>query len=129
MAGKTLLAVKWAGAAAALAVGCASCGGPAPAGNSHSEATGTLKVTVMYAGGPALPGGGTPRFPVPSAEVEVTAAGTSLSSRAGKDGVVTFRLPGGSYLVSSRTCGSTGTVEVTVTAPGATSLTWWCPIS
>ncbi|WP_300605428.1 hypothetical protein [Trebonia sp.] len=129
MAGKTLLAAKSAGAVAALAVGCASCGGPAAAGSSHHEATGTLRVTVMYAGGPARPGGGTPTFPVPNAEVQVASSRTSLSSRAGKDGVVTFRLPGGSYLVSSPTCGSRGTVEVTVTAPGAASLTWWCPIS
>ncbi len=121
-------AAESAGALAALALICAGCGNPVPAGNSHNGKTGTLKVAVIEAGGPALPGGGTPKQRVANAEVKVTGARTSLSSRTGKAGVATFRLPSGSYLISSSTCGSTGKQKVTVTAAGSTSLTWWCPV-
>jgi len=127
-AGRKLPATGWAGALAALALICAGCGSPVPAGNSHNGKTGTLKVTVIQAGGPGLPGGGTPKQPVANAEVKVTSASTSLSSPTGRAGVATFRLPSGSYLVSVPTCGSTGKREVTVTAASSTSLTWTCPI-
>lgn len=120
--------IRWAAALAALALICAGCASPASSGNSHNGKSGTLKVTVIEAGGPATPGGGTPKFPVASAEVKVTSTSTSLSSLTDKAGVATFRLPGGSYLVSSPTCGITGKRGVTVTVPGSTSLTWWCPI-
>jgi hypothetical protein len=98
-----------------------------PAG-SHDGKIETLKVTVIEAGGPALPGGGTPKQPVANAEVKVTGASTNLSSRTGKTGVATFHLPSGSYLISSPTCGSTGTKKAAITAAGSTALTWWCPI-
>jgi len=127
-AGKKLPAIEWAGALAALALICAACASPVPAGNSHDGKTGTLKVTVIEAGGPEPPGGGTQKHPVANAVVKVTSTSTSLSSRTDNAGVATFRLPSGSYLVSSPTCGSTGTLGVTVTAPGSTSLTWTCPI-
>jgi hypothetical protein len=98
-----------------------------PAG-SHNGKIETLKVAVIEAGGPALPGGGTPKQPVANAEVKVTGANTNLSSPTNKTGVATFYLPSGSYLISSPTCGSTGTKKAAITAAGSTSLTWWCPI-
>lgn len=55
----------------------------------------TLKVAVIEAGGPALPGGGTPKQPVVNAEVTVNGANASLSSRTGKVGVAIFHLPTG----------------------------------
>jgi hypothetical protein len=128
MAGKKLPAAQWAASLAALALICASCGSPVPAGKTHQGQTETLKVAVIEAGGPALPGGGTPKHPVANAEVKVTGANTNLSSRTDKTGVATFHLPSGSYLISSPTCGSTGTHSATITAAGSTSLTWWCPI-
>ena len=128
-AGNRLPAVEWAGALAAVSFICASCASPAPADISPSEKAGTLEVTVIEAGGPALPSaGGTQQRPLANAVVKVTSTGTNLSSLTDKAGVATFRLPNGSYLVSSPTCGSTGTLRVTVTAPGPTSLTWICPI-
>ena len=90
--------------------------------------TGTLKVTVIQAGGPQLPGGGTPRHPVSNAEVKVTSASTTRSFPTDTAGVATFRLLSGSYLVSVPTCGSTGTRRVTVTGATTTSLTWTCPV-
>jgi hypothetical protein len=98
-----------------------------PAG-AHRGKIETLKVAVIDAGGPALPGGGTSKQPVANAEVNVTGANTNLSSRTGKTGVATFHLPSGSYLISSPTCGSTGTKKAAITAAGSASLTWWCPI-
>lgn len=102
-----------------MAVGCAT----------FAPKVETLQVAVIEAGGPALPGGGTPKQPVVNAEVTVTGAGRSLSSRTGRTGVATFRLPTGSYLISSPTCGSTGTEKATVTAERSASLTWWCPVA
>lgn len=121
-------AAESAGALAALALICAGCGGPVPAGDSHNGKTGTLAVAVIEAGGPAVPGGGTPKHRVPNAEVKITGAGVNISSRTGKAGVATFSLPSGSYLISSPTCGSTEPRKVTVTAKGSRSLTWWCPV-
>ena len=83
---------------------------------------------MIQAGGPQLRGGGTPQRPVANAEVKVTASSTSLSSPTGKLGVAIFRLPGGSYLVSVPTCGSTGNRGVTIKAARSTSVTWTCPI-
>jgi len=128
VAGKKLPATEWAGALAALALICAGCGSPAPAGNSQNGTTGTLRVTVIQAGGQPQPGGGTPRQPVANAEVKVTSTSTSHSSSTGKAGVATFRLPSGSYLVSVATCGSTGKRATTITAAISTSLTWICAI-
>jgi hypothetical protein len=126
---KKLPAAQWAGSLAALTLIClAGCGSAVPVGNSHDGKSETLKVAVIEAGGPALPGGGTPKHPVANAEVKVTGANPNLSSRTGKTGVATFHLPKGSYLISSPTCGSTGTHTATITAAGSTSLTWWCPI-
>lgn len=113
---------------AALALICTSCGSPAPVDNSHNRNIKTLKVAVIEAGGPALPDGSTPRHHVANAEVKVTGVNTSLSSRTGRTGIATFRLPSGSYLISSPTCGSTGTKKVTIASAGSTSLTWWCAI-
>lgn len=128
-AGKNRLAVGQAGVLAGLAlISAVGCGSPAPAGKTHSGSLGTLKVTVIQAGGPQLPGGGTPRRPVTNAEIEVTSAGTILSSATDKAGVATIRLHSGSYLVSVSTCGSTGTRKVSVTAATTTSLTWLCPV-
>lgn len=107
---------------------CAGCASPASSADSHNQTTGTLKVTVIQAGGPLLPGGGTPKQPVTNAEVKVTSTRASLSSLTDKAGAAIFRLPGGWYLVSSPTCGSTGKREVTVAAQGSTSLTWVCPV-
>lgn len=115
--------------ATALAVTCAGCGGPVPGGNSHNGNTQTLKVTVVQAGGPALPGGGTPKKRLANAEVKVTGNGIDVSSRTGSAGVATFSLPSGSYLISSPTCGSTGDRKVTITpARRPSSLTWPCPV-
>lgn len=119
MAGRKPPAIKWAGALAALGLICAGCASPV---------TGTLKVTVIQAGGPELPGGGTPKSPVVNAEVKVASASTSLSSRTGTAGVATFHLASGSYFVSVPTCGFTGKREITITAPSSASLTWTCPI-
>ena len=110
-----------AAALTALALTCAGCAGPA-------SSLGTLKVAVIQAGGPALPGAGTPKQPVANAEVKVTSTSTSLASLTDKAGVATFHLPRGSYLVSSPACGSTGKRGVTVAAHGSTSLTWTCAI-
>ena len=82
----------------------------------------------MQAGGQPLPSGGTPEQPVQNAEVKVTFSSTSVSSPTGKDGVATFHLPNGSYLVWVPTCGSTGKRNVTITAARPTSLTWICPV-
>jgi hypothetical protein len=120
--------MTWAGALAALVLICAGCGGVVTSGNTHNGKAGVLKVTVIEAGGPALPGGGTPKFAAAGAEVNVTSTGTSLSSHTDKAGVATFRLPTGSYSVSVPTCGPTGKRAVTVTAAGSSSLTWNCPI-
>lgn len=119
--------MRLAGAVAALALICAGCGSVA-SGDPHKGKTGALKVTVTEAGGQPAPGGGTPKYPVASANVNVTSTGTNLSSLTDKAGVAIFRLPGGSYSVSVSTCGPTGKREVTVTAAGSTSLTWICPI-
>lgn len=125
---KKLPAAESAGALAAVTLICAGCGAPSPAGNSHNGKTGMLKVAVIEAGGPATPGGGTPKRRVANAEVKVTGVGTNISSRTGNGGVATFSLPSGSYLISSPTCGSTGKQKVTITAAGSKSLTWWCPV-
>ena len=102
-----------------------------PAAES-AGALAALKVAVIEAGGPALPGGGTPKQRVANAEVKVTGIGIgigmNISSRTGKAGVATFSLPSGSYLISSPTCGSTGKQKVTITAAGPSSLTWRCPV-
>jgi len=116
------------GTLAALTLICAGCGTPVPARSQNGKIE-TLKVAVIEAGGPALPSGGTPKQPVANAEVKVTGANTNLSSRTGKTGVATFHLPSGAYLISSPTCGSTGTKKAIITAAGSTSLTWWCPIA
>jgi hypothetical protein len=126
--GKKHLATRWAGAVAAVAVICAGCGSSLSAGNSHNGETRTLKVTVIQAGGPQPPGGGTPKRPVANAEVKVTSTSTTLSSPTGKLGVAIFRLPSGSYSVSVPTCGSTGKRGTTVNAASPTSLTWACPV-
>jgi hypothetical protein len=123
-----IIAAFAAAALAAVAVICAGCGGSLSAGHSHNGKTGTLKVTVIQAGGPALPGGGTPKQPVANAEVKVSSTGISLSSPTGKLGVAIFRLPSGAYLVSVPTCGSTGKRGTTITAANSTSLTWTCPV-
>jgi hypothetical protein len=123
-----LPASGWAGALSAMALVCAGCGTSASAGNSQNGQTGTLNVTVIQAGGPELPGGGTPKQPVAHAEVKVTSASTSLSSATGEAGVATFRLPSGSYQVSVATCGATGNRQANVTAGASTSLTWTCPV-
>lgn len=127
-AGKKLPAARWAGSLAALTVICAGCGSAVPAGDSHDGKIETLKVAVIEAGGPALPGGGTPKHPVANAEVKITGANINLSSRTDSTGVATFHLPSGAYLISSPTCGSTRTHKATVKTAGSTSLTWWCPI-
>jgi hypothetical protein len=82
----------------------------------------------MQVGGPNLPSGGTPSQPVADAVVKVASASTSLSSVTDETGVATFRVPSGSYLVSSPTCGSTGNLATTVVATGSTSVTWTCPV-
>jgi hypothetical protein len=121
-------AAESAGVLAALALIISGCGSPAPAGNSHKGNAETLRVAVIEAGGPALPGGGTPKRRVRDAEVKVTGVGISVSSRTGTTGVATFSLPAGSYLISSPTCGSTRTRKVTVAAAGSSSITWPCPV-
>ena len=120
------------GVAAALAVLsllCAGCGSSVAAGDCHGGPTEMLKVAVIEVGGPALPGGGTPKQPVADAAVNVTGVGTNLSSHTGRTGVAIFRLRRGLYLISSPTCGSLGTKKVTITAADSTSVTWWCPVA
>lgn len=88
---------------------------------------GTLKVTVVVAGGPltVAQGAGQGARAAANAEVTVTAGSTSVSSRTDSAGVATFLLPGGSYLVSAlgMTCGTGIGGEATVTALHVTSLT------
>ena len=111
-----------AGALAAMVlagVGCASPG---------AGTAGALKVTVLQVGGPLLPNGSEPTQPVSNAEVNVAANGTSRSAATNSAGVATFRLPGGSYFVSSPTCGSTGSVKVTVAPGRLATLSWICPV-
>jgi hypothetical protein len=117
-----------AAALTALAFICAGCASQASSVDSHNQTSGTLKVTVIHVGGPLLPGGGTPKRPVTNAEVKVTSTRASLSSLTDKAGAAIFRLPGGRYLVSSPTCGSTRKKEVTVAPQGSTSLIWVCPV-
>jgi hypothetical protein len=107
-----------------VAVGCTNSSSP----GLTAENSGALKVTVHFAGGPPTRGGGTPNFPVPHAEVTVTANDTSLSATANNAGVATFRLLGGRYSIHVSTCG-TGKLEATVTPARSTSLTWICSIS
>jgi hypothetical protein len=114
---------------ASLTLICVACGSQGPAAKYHNEGTGTLRVTVIQAGGPGLPGGDTPKQPVTGAEVNITSAGTSRSSLTGKAGIATFRLPSSSYYVSVATCGSTTKHEITITAAKSTSFTWLCPVA
>jgi hypothetical protein len=90
--------MTWAGALAALVLICAGCGGVVSSGITHSGKAGTLKVTVIEAGGPELPGGGTPRSAAADADVIVTSTGTGLSSHTDKAGVVTFHRHGGGLI-------------------------------
>ena len=63
--------------AAAGAAGCAS-----QAGNAVSSGpAGTLRVTVIQAGGPPLPGGKTQASPIADTEVKVTAGARALPPR------------------------------------------------
>jgi ABC-type phosphate transport system substrate-binding protein len=108
---------------AAGAAGCAS-----QAGNSVSSGpAGTLRVTVIQAGGPSLPGGKTPASPIADTEVKVTAGGASSTAETDKAGIATFHLAYGTYLVSVASCGSTTGQSVTVTTAPA-RLTWTCPV-
>lgn len=67
--------------AVALAAGCASqAGDSAPSGP-----LGTLRVTVIQAGGPPLPGGKTPESPVASTGVKVTGLGATSAAETGGD--------------------------------------------
>src|SRR5271169_4244264 len=124
VAAKRFPASGCAGVLGALALISAGCGSSASAGSSQNGPTGTLKVTVIQAGGPALPGGGTPKQPAANAAVKVTSASTSVSSATGKAGVATFRLPAGSYQASVSTCGPTGSRQAIITAAASASLTW-----
>lgn len=109
--------------AAAGAAGCAS-----QAGNSVSSGpVGTLRVTVIQAGGPPLPGGKTPTSPIANTEVKVTAGGASSTAVTDKAGIAAFHLADGTYLVSVASCGSTTGQSVTVTTAPA-RLTWTCPV-
>jgi hypothetical protein len=109
--------------AIALAAGAAGC-----ASNSVSSGpVGTLRVTVIQAGGPALPGGKTPTSPLANTEVEVTAGGASSTAETDKAGIATCHLAYGTYLVSVASCGSTTGQSVTV-ATAAARLTWTCPV-
>ena len=109
--------------AIALAAGAAGC-----ASNSVSSGpVGTLLVTVIQAGGPALPGGKTPTSPLANTEVKVTAGGSNSTAETDKAGIATFHLVYGTYLVSVASCGSTTGQSVTVTAAPA-RLTWTCPV-
>jgi len=95
------------------------------------RATGTLKVTVIADGGPPLPDGGTRQALMTGATVRVTPAdggGATESADTDKAGVAVFLLPGGSYAVSSPTCGVESPVKVTVTSSRLTPLTWVCPV-
>jgi hypothetical protein len=115
--------LRWAGVLAAAAIACAGCV------SSSAGPTGILTVSVIQAGGPATASGGTPHFPLPQAMVEVASDGTSQSATTNTAGKATFHLSGGSYFVSSPTCGSTGKVKVTVAPGRPTTLTWICPVS
>ena len=109
--------------AAAGAAGCAS-----QAGNAVSSGpAGTLRVTVIQAGGPPLPGGKTQASPIADTEVKVTAGGASSTAETDKAGIATFHLAYGTYLVSVASCGSTTGQSVTVTTAPA-RLTWTCPV-
>ena len=113
---RTALAI----AVAAGAAGCAS--------NSVSSGpVGTLRVTVIQAGGPALPGGKTPTSPLANTEVKVTSGGANSTAETDKAGIATFNLAYGTYLVSVASCGSTTGQSVTVTTAPA-RLTWTCPV-
>jgi len=109
--------------AIALAAGAAGCA--SQAGNSVSS--GTLRVTVIRAGGPPLPGGKTPTSPIANTEVKVTAGDASSTAETDKAGIATFHLAYGTYLVSVASCGSTTGQSVTVTTAPA-RLTWTCPV-
>jgi len=117
--------VNWAVAVAGVAFAVAGC-----TSTTVVRDPGTLRVTVMADGGPALPGGGTRQVLMTGATVSVRPAGggATASALTDKAGVAEFALSGGSYAVSSPTCGSSGTVEVTVTASRSTPLTWVCPV-
>jgi hypothetical protein len=108
--------------------GCASQAGSAVSSGLPPVAAGTLRVTVIRAGGPALPGGKTPTSPVASTEVKVAAAESSSTAETNKTGVVTFRLAYGTYSVLVAACGSTTSQPVTVTAASVAKLTWTCPV-
>ncbi len=119
--------MTWAGGLAIVAVAVAACASaPAP-----GEAAGVLTVTAVEAGGPVSANAGTPSQPAGPGlviKVAVQGTGTGLSAVTNGAGVATFSLPGGSYYVSSASCGTTGRVKVTVQAARSTSLTWVCPI-
>ena len=112
--------------ATALAAGAAGCA--SQAGTSVSSGpVGTLRVTVIQAGGPPLPGGKTPTSPLANTEVKVTAGGANSTAETDKAGIATFHLAYGTYLVSVASCGSTTGQSVTVTTAPA-RLTWTCPV-
>ena len=112
---------------ALVSAGCASQAGAA--GNSvSSEPGGTLRVTVVEAGGPPLAGGKTPKNPLRNTEVKVTGHGTSSTADTDKSGIATFRLAYGAYSVIVPACGSTTGQKVAVTATREAALTWTCPV-
>jgi hypothetical protein len=107
------------------AVGCASHAGSG--GNSPSSGpVGTLRVTVIQAGGPVTGSGKTPTSPMANTEVKVTAAQSSYTAETNKSGIATFKIPYGKYSVAVGACGSETSRAVTVSETAA--LTWTCPI-
>ena len=94
------------------------------------QVQGTLAVTVINAGGPALPDGGTRQVPSSGAAVRVAPVGGGAAETGHTDraGVADFLLSAGSYSVSSPTCGSETAITVTVRASRSTPLTWMCPV-
>jgi hypothetical protein len=122
---------RWIAPVIVLAVVALTGAGCTGVTSYSANATGTLTVTVIESGGAPLPGGGTQQNPVAGATVHVTAAGhggRTWSASTDHAGVATFTLDAESYLVSSPTCGSTGTVAVTVNPAQTTALTWPCPV-